>query len=64
LCVRNDAYPVSLQVRRLYEQLTDAAAETRGLVRVIDESGDDYLYPRELFADLDVPSTVARALAG
>ena len=64
LCVDDEAYPASLQVRRLYEQLSDGEAERRGLVRVIDESGDDYLYPRGLFAELDVPPTIARAIAG
>jgi hypothetical protein len=64
LCVRNGSYVASLQVRRLYERLPDERAALRGLVRVVDESGDDYLYPRELFADLDVPRTVARALIG
>ena len=64
LCVNDETYRASLQVRRLYEQLSDDEAERRGLVRVIDESGDDYLYPRGLFADLDVPPTIARAIAG
>jgi hypothetical protein len=47
-----------------HERLADAHAAVRRLVRVIDESGQDYLYPRELFADLDVPPTIARAIAG
>ena len=63
LCVRNDDYPASLMTRRLYEQLSDPEAEAHGLVRVIDESGGDYLYPRKLFAGLDLPRTVLRALA-
>jgi len=62
LCVRNGSFLASLQVRRLYERLPDKDADLHGLVRVVDESGEDYLYPRELFADLDVPRTVARAL--
>jgi hypothetical protein len=63
LCVRNDRYPASLMTRRLYEQLSDPEAEARGLVRVIDESGEDYLYPKKLFAGLELPRTILRALA-
>ena len=63
LCVRNKDYPASLITRRLYEQRSDPEAEACGLVRVIDESGEDYLYPSKLFTDLDLPRTVLRALA-
>jgi hypothetical protein len=63
LCVRNAGYPASLLVRRLYEQLTDNEAESHGLVRVVDESGDDYLYPQKLFASLDLLRPVMRAIA-
>jgi hypothetical protein len=63
LCVQNEDYPASLMTRRLYEQILDPEAEARGLVRVIDESGEDYLYPRKLFANLELPRTVLRALA-
>jgi hypothetical protein len=63
LCVRNDGYPASLLTRRLYEQLPDDAAEAHGLVRVIDESGDDYLYPEKLFANVDLPRPILRAIA-
>jgi hypothetical protein len=63
LCVRNNGYPASLQTRRLYEQLPDKEAEARGLVRVIDESGEDYLYPQKLFATVNLPLPVVRAIA-
>ena len=63
LCVKNEGYPASLLVRRLYEQLPDAGAEKHGLVRIIDESGEDYLYPQKLFVTLDIPRPVARAIA-
>jgi hypothetical protein len=61
--VRNDGYPASLMTRRLYEQLPDAEAKSHGLVRVVDESGDDYLYPAKLFTTLDLPRPVLRAIA-
>ncbi|HEY6478337.1 MAG TPA: hypothetical protein VI456_17290 [Polyangia bacterium] len=63
LCIRNDSYPASLQTRRLYEHVSDKDAEARGLVRVIDESGEDYLYPEKLFATVKLPLPVVRAIA-
>lgn len=63
VCVRNEGYAASLQTRRLYEHIADKDAEGRGLVRVIDESGEDYLYPQKLFATVKLPVQVARAIA-
>jgi hypothetical protein len=48
-CVRNDAYPASLEVGKFYRTLSDAAGKAKGLVRIVDESGEDYLYPSDLF---------------
>jgi hypothetical protein len=61
--VKNEGYPASLLVRRLYEERPDAKAEEHGLVRIIDESGEDYLYPRRLFFALEIPKPIARAIA-
>jgi len=63
LCVDNRGYKASLMVRRLYTTLPDAEAEARGLVRVVDESGEDYLFPQKLFAALDVPEALQARLA-
>ena len=60
VCVANQGYRVSLVVRRLYRVIPDRDAQQRGLVRVIDESGEDYLYPKKLFADVDLPSTLTK----
>lgn len=57
VCVKNAGYRASLVVRRIYKVVPDPAAVKRGLVRVIDESGEDYLYPRKLFAAIEVPKT-------
>jgi len=62
LCVRNDGYPASLLVRRLYERVPDRSAAARGLVRVVDESGEDYLYPEKFFVPLALPRPVTRAM--
>jgi hypothetical protein len=49
VCVKNDEYLASLEVRKIYRTLPDANAAAHGLVRVIDESGEDYLYPADFF---------------
>jgi len=63
VCIANRGYRVSLVVRRLYPVIPDKDAEQRGLVRIVDESGDDYLYPKKLFAAVDLPSTLAKKFA-
>lgn len=62
LCVRNEGCE-DLALRKLYEQLPDESAEADGWVRVIDESGEDYLYPGKSFVALDLPQSAMRALA-
>jgi len=62
VCVRNTGYPASLELRKIYQALPDAAAEAHNLVRVIDESGEDYLYPEKFFLTLDLPQGVETAL--
>lgn len=61
VCVSNEDRPASLEVRKLYPVVPDAPAETRGLLRVIDESGESYLYPAEYFAEVELPVAIARA---
>ncbi len=58
VCVDNRNYEVSLEVRKLYEVLADAEAEKYGQIRVIDESGEDYLYPALLFDRIVLPTAV------
>lgn len=62
VCLKNDGYPASLEVRKLYRAVPDAAAAEHNMMRVVDESGEDYLYPADFFAPLDLPAEVARAL--
>jgi hypothetical protein len=62
LCVRNDGYPASLLVRRLYEYVPDRNAAAHGLIRVVDESGEDYLYPEKFFVSIPLPRPVTRAM--
>lgn len=63
VCVANEGYRASLVVRRIYHVLPDREAAKRGLLRVVDESGEDYLYPKKLFAAVDLPSALSRKLA-
>jgi len=60
VCVKNEGYSVSLERRKLYVALADAQASKHGQLRVIDESGEDYLYPEEFFVVVDLPQTVRR----
>ena len=62
VCVRNTGYPASLELRKLYQAVPDPEAESHGLLRVIDESGEDYLYPQKFFMSLDLPNSVEGAL--
>jgi hypothetical protein len=54
LCVDNEGYEVDLEVNKLYETLPDPEWERRGCLRVIDESGEDYVYSRSYFATPEV----------
>ena len=62
LCVENGGDDVSLELCKVYRLLADARAEKAGLIRVIDESGEDYLYPREDFVAVELPEEATRAL--
>lgn len=63
VCLRNHGYPASLERRKIYRALFDAEASRVKHVRVIDESGEDYLYPASMFATVTLPATIERALA-
>ena len=52
LCVENKGYEASLELRKLYINMPDKEAENQGQVRIIDESGEDYLYPQSFFAPI------------
>jgi hypothetical protein len=61
LCVRDDGAE-DLEERKLYRVLPDRAAARDGYLRVVDESGEDYLYPSELFVPVRLPAAIARRL--
>lgn len=61
ICLRNEGAD-DLDVRKVYEVIPDETSAQHGMLRVIDESGEDYLYPAEFFAPVDVPEETERAL--
>lgn len=62
VCVDNEGYPASLEKRKIYVALRDVDAEKHSLLRVIDESGDDYLYPKTFFRPIALPASVKKAV--
>jgi len=62
ICIHNDKYAGTLELRKVYELLEDPSAEARNYVRVIDESGEDYLYPKSWFVPVTVPDGVEHLL--
>ena len=62
VCVRNEGYEVSLELRKIYRTIPDTSAERHHLVKVIDESGEDYLYPNDFFLPIELPKALERAV--
>jgi hypothetical protein len=62
VCISNVGYEVSLEPRKLYEVLPDAEAAKHGQLRVVDETGEDYLYPQSHFAEIVLPQAVRKAV--
>jgi hypothetical protein len=62
VCVENSGYEVSLEKRKIYVSLPDPAAAKCGQVRVIDESGEDYLYPKAFFLPIRLPQPLRKAV--
>lgn len=63
VCIKNRGYAVALELRKIYRVITDSSASVNGLVRVVDESGEDYLYPDEYFAPIEVPASIAKSFS-
>jgi hypothetical protein len=62
VCVRNEGYEASLELRKIYQAIPDTGAARHHLLRVVDESGEDYLYPHDFFLSIDLPKPVEKAL--
>jgi hypothetical protein len=62
ICLDNAGYKVSLEKRKIYVALADDEAARHGLARIVDESGEDYLYLPKLFAQVELPPRIQRAV--
>jgi len=62
VCINNVDYPVSLELHKIYRVIIDEDATSEGDIRIIDESGEDYLYPSSYFVPIQVPQTVEESL--
>ena len=62
VCIKNSGYEASLERRKIYSVLTDSEAKKHKMLRVIDESGEDYLFPEQYFLSVALPPSVRQAL--
>jgi hypothetical protein len=62
ICINNGEYAGTLELRKVYEVLDDPSAEARDYARIIDESGEDYLYPKSWFVPVAVPESIEELL--
>lgn len=62
VCIKNTGYPASLELHKIYRVIPDEDAVEDGDIRVVDESGEDYLYPASYFAVIKVPTAVEKSL--
>jgi hypothetical protein len=62
ICVVNKGYEVDLERRKIYVAIPDTAAGKLGYIRVVDDSGEDYLYPEAMFVPVALPASVKRAV--
>ena len=62
ICIQNEGYPASLELWKVYRALPDKKAAEHQLIRVIDESGEDYLYSETYFVPIKLPQAVEKAL--
>jgi hypothetical protein len=62
ICIKNKGYEASLEERKLYEVVPDPIAEEHQQIRIIDESGEDYLFPKEFFIKIELPKVVEEAI--
>jgi hypothetical protein len=63
VCLKNNSYEASLEPRKIYQVLPDKEAESHKMIRVVDESGEDYLFPASLFSPISLPQTLVKELA-
>lgn len=62
ICIQNEGYPASLELWKVYRVLPDEKAAKHRLIRVVDESGEDYLYSEDYFVRIQLPQSVEEAM--
>ena len=62
VCIKNAGYPASLELHKIYRVVPDHDAAEEGDIRVVDESGEDYLYPANWFVEVKLPQPVQKSL--
>ncbi len=62
VCIDNSAYPAFFELYKIYLNIPDAEAESHGDLRVVDESGEDYIYPESCFVFLNIPKKLEKAI--
>jgi len=62
VCIENRGYAASLELRKIYRVVPDASAAVHDQIRIVDESGEDYLYPQQYFMPIELPQALERAL--
>ncbi len=62
VCIKNEDYPASLEINKIYQVVTDSEIEADGEMRIIDESGEDYIYPAEWFVAVNLPVAVKESV--
>ena len=63
ICVNAGTYKASLEPRKVYRVLPDPSAEAKSLLRVVDDSGEDYLFPARLFVSIELPTKAIPAFS-
>lgn len=63
ICINNDNYPTSLEIRKIYQVIPDRNATKHQMIRVIDESNEDYLYPSTYFIPIELPKAAEIAFS-
>jgi len=62
VCIKNEGYPASLELRKIYQVVPDKKSAMLGLIRIVDDSGEDYLYPANHFVPIKLPRAVEKAV--
>ncbi|ERT05495.1 hypothetical protein M595_4537 [Lyngbya aestuarii BL J] len=63
ICINNQNYTASLEVKKIYQVIPDKSASLHHMIRVIDESGEDYLYPQNYFMSVELSEAIIQAIA-